>query len=84
MNAGVELTKDLVKHQNLSISMADASVRGYQGTSLIDYGNILACAKHFLGDGGTQGGDDQGNVVADEQTVRNFTYKDLFLQSMQE
>jgi len=56
----------------LSISMADASVRGYQGTSLSDYGNILACAKHYLGDGGTQGGDDQGNVVADEQTVRNL------------
>jgi beta-glucosidase len=54
----------------LSISMADASVRGYQGTSLSDYGNILACAKHYLGDGGTQGGDDQGNVVADEQTIR--------------
>ncbi len=56
----------------LSISMADATVRGYQGTSLSDYGNILACAKHYLGDGGTQGGDDQGNVVADEQTIRNL------------
>jgi beta-glucosidase len=56
----------------LSISMADASVRGYQGTSLSDYGNILACAKHYLGDGGTQGGDDQGNVVADEQTIRQL------------
>jgi beta-glucosidase len=56
----------------LSISMADASVRGYQGTSLSDYGNILACAKHYLGDGGTQGGDDQGNVVGDEQTIRQL------------
>jgi beta-glucosidase len=56
----------------LSISMADATVRGYQGMNLSDYGNILACAKHYLGDGGTQGGDDQGNVVADEQTVRNL------------
>jgi beta-glucosidase len=56
----------------LSVSMAQAMVRGYQGSSLSDYGNILACAKHFLGDGGTQGGDDQGNVVADEQTVRNL------------
>ncbi len=56
----------------LSISMAQAMVRGYQGTSLSDYGNILSCAKHFLGDGGTQGGDDQGNVVADEQTIRQL------------
>jgi beta-glucosidase len=52
--------------------MADAMVRGYQGTSLSDYGNILACAKHYLGDGGTVGGDDQGNVVADEQTIRQL------------
>lgn len=56
----------------LSISMADAMVRGYQGTNLSDYGNILACAKHFLGDGGTVGGDDQGNVIDDEQTIRQL------------
>ena len=56
----------------LSISMADAMVRGFQGTSLSDNGNILACAKHFLGDGGTVGGDDQGNVIADEQTIRQL------------
>ena len=56
----------------LSISMADAMVRGYQGTILSDNGNILACAKHFLGDGGTFGGDDQGNVIADEQTIRQL------------
>ena len=56
----------------LSIMMADASVKGYQGTNLSDYGNVLACAKHFLGDGGTTGGDDQGNVIADEQTVRQL------------
>ncbi|MBE0538838.1 MAG: glycoside hydrolase family 3 C-terminal domain-containing protein [Ignavibacterium sp.] len=56
----------------LSVMMADAMVRGFQGSNLSDYGNILACAKHFLGDGGTQGGDDQGNVIADEQTIRRL------------
>ena len=56
----------------LSVMMADAMVRGFQGSNLSDYGNILACAKHYLGDGGTQGGDDQGNVVADEQTIRQL------------
>lgn len=56
----------------LSVSMAEASVLGYQGTNLSDYGNILACAKHFLGDGGTAGGDDQGNVITDEQTIRQL------------
>ena len=56
----------------LSVMMANAMVRGYQGTNLSDYGNILACAKHYLGDGGTSGGDDQGNVITDEQTVRQL------------
>lgn len=56
----------------LSVMMADAMVRGYQGINLSDNGNILACAKHFLGDGGTQGGDDQGDVVADEQAIRQL------------
>ena len=30
----------------------------------------MACAKHFLADGGTQGGVDQGNAVFDEATLR--------------
>jgi beta-glucosidase len=32
----------------------------------------LACAKHFLGDGGTQDGVDQGNDVCDETTLRKL------------
>ncbi len=56
----------------LSQMMSAAMVKGFQGTTLSDDGNILACAKHFLGDGGTQGGHDQGNVVADEQTIRQL------------
>jgi beta-glucosidase len=56
----------------LSVMMADAMVRGFQGTNLSDYGNILSCAKHFLGDGGTQGGDDQGNTIGDEQSIRQL------------
>lgn len=59
----------------LSVMMAEASVHGFQGISFNDGGNILACAKHYLGDGGTQGGDDQGNTIGDEQTIRQ-----LFLQ----
>ena len=43
-----------------------AAVRGLQGRRLSDPGSVLACAKHFLGDGGTQGGVDQGNTVGDE------------------
>lgn len=54
----------------LSEIMADAAVRGFQGTALSDNTSILACAKHFLGDGGTWNGIDQGNTIADETTIR--------------
>jgi len=35
-------------------------------------GWVLACAKHFVGDGGTQNGVDQGNTVCDEATLRKI------------
>ena len=33
---------------------------------------MLGCAKHFIGDGGTENGVDQGNTVCDESTLRRF------------
>jgi beta-glucosidase len=33
---------------------------------------VLACAKHFLGDGGTKGGVDQGDTRCDEATLRKI------------
>ena len=33
---------------------------------------MLACAKHFIGDGGTTDGIDQGNTVCDEATLRKL------------
>jgi len=50
--------------------MAGAAVRGFQGDTLAKNVNILACAKHFIGDGGTTGGVTNGNTVCDEQTLR--------------
>jgi beta-glucosidase len=44
--------------------MGAAAVRGYQA------GGILACPKHYLGDGGTSGGRDQGDVQSDEAALR--------------
>jgi len=49
-----------------------AAVRGFQGENLSDPASVLACAKHFLGDGGTTGGVDQGNAVCDEATLRQI------------
>ncbi len=39
-------------------------VRGLQG------GGVVACAKHWVGDGGTRGGVDQGDTLVDEEELR--------------
>jgi len=57
---------------SLAKEMAYAAVRGYQGTDLSADNTILACAKHFVGDGGTTGGKDQGDVQLDEQSLREL------------
>ena len=47
-----------------------ASIKGFQGDELSSNSwSVLACAKHFIGDGGTQNGKDQGNTVCDEATL---------------
>ncbi|MGH7950768.1 MAG: glycoside hydrolase family 3 protein [Limisphaerales bacterium] len=57
----------------LVAEMAGAGVRGFQGNELSSNSDsVLACAKHFAGDGGTLGGVDQGNVVCDEATFRKL------------
>ncbi len=48
-----------------------AATRGIQ-QRLPGGGSVLACAKHFLGDGGTLNGVDQGNTVCDEATLRRL------------
>ncbi|HTQ49484.1 MAG TPA: glycoside hydrolase family 3 N-terminal domain-containing protein [Candidatus Acidoferrales bacterium] len=53
--------------------MSAAAVRGFQGRELSGRNDsVLACAKHFLGDGGTQDGVDEGNTVCDEATLRKL------------
>ena len=47
-----------------------AAVRGLQGDKLSDSTAVLGCAKHFLADGGTTNGTDQGNTICDEATLR--------------
>jgi beta-glucosidase len=61
---------DLVKE------MGRAAVLGYQGSSLADPSSIVACAKHYMGDGGTRWGTgnpiDQGDTQVDEATLRRI------------
>ncbi|MEH0844968.1 glycoside hydrolase family 3 N-terminal domain-containing protein [Micromonospora sp. CPCC 205711] len=45
-------------------------VTGLQGTTLNGPTSVLATAKHYLGDGGTTGGDDQGNTELSEAQLR--------------
>ncbi len=49
-----------------------SEIRGFQGDSLSDPTSILACAKHYLGDGGTTGGIDQGDTQGDTATIRKL------------
>jgi beta-glucosidase len=59
--------------------LGEAAVRGLQGNDLANPLAVLACAKHFIGDGGTAFGSvqqksgpglDQGDTRVDEETLR--------------
>ncbi|MDP4176410.1 MAG: glycoside hydrolase family 3 N-terminal domain-containing protein, partial [Bacteroidota bacterium] len=52
--------------------LSEAAVKGFQGKDLSKPASVLACAKHFLGDGGTTNGTDQGNTKCDESTLRKI------------
>ena len=52
--------------------LGSAAVAGFQGDALNGNTSIVACSKHFLGDGGTLNGVDQGNTVLDEATLRKI------------
>jgi beta-glucosidase len=57
----------------LDSELGAAAVKGLQGDELSGKpDSVLACAKHFIGDGGTQNGTDQGNTVCDEATLRKL------------
>jgi beta-glucosidase len=66
----------------LARMMGEAAVRGYQGNDLSDPLSLLACAKHWVGDGGTRYGTgmklkgdvqilDRGDVPISEQELRD-------------
>lgn len=60
--------------------LSGPAVRGLQGMSLAEPMSVLACAKHFVGDGGTVYGTsqlkgahlDQGDTKVDEATLRRI------------
>jgi beta-glucosidase len=60
------------ENPELAETMGAAAVRGLQGQTMNDATSVLACAKHYLGDGGTNGGIDQGNTECDLATLRKI------------
>ena len=61
----------------LVAELGEAAVRGFQGADLADPLAALACAKHYVGDGGTAYGSarrglDQGDTRVDEATLRRI------------
>ena len=54
-----------------------ASIKGYQSNNLKNSNSVLACAKHYVGDGSTifgtgiNGGIDRGDVLVDEKELRS-------------
>jgi beta-glucosidase len=55
----------------LGSAIAAAAVRGFQGEDLSDPRRLLACAKHFVGYGGAQGGRDYESVEMSVRTLRD-------------
>ena len=55
----------------LAAQLGAAAVKGFQ-QPLPNGFFVLACAKHYLGDGGTGNGVDQGNMVCDDATMRRI------------
>jgi len=54
--------------------LGEAMIIGLQGEgdSFLDDNHVLATAKHFLGDGGTKDGIDQGNTIINEHKLRDI------------
>ena len=52
------------------VSSMATIINGLQGSSLSAPGAVLATAKHYIGDGGTTGGVDQGNTQLSETELR--------------
>ncbi|MCU0456285.1 MAG: glycoside hydrolase family 3 C-terminal domain-containing protein [Bacteroidales bacterium] len=55
----------------LQLMMSGPSVLGYQGDKPGTPYRVLACAKHYIGDGATTGGIDQGNAEMSEDKLRS-------------
>ncbi len=56
----------------LAESFARAEVLGFQSDSLGSKNTIAACAKHYIADGGTAGGINEGDALISEEELRSI------------
>lgn len=57
--------------RDLTTAAVIASIQGHQGASLANRDTVAATAKHFIGDGATEGGVEGGNAIMTEQDMRD-------------
>ena len=59
----------------LTSRMAEAYVRGFQGTDISDPSSLIACGKHFVGYGAAEGGRDYNTAIIHDQLLHNVYLK---------
>ena len=58
----------------LGAKLAEARVRGFQGTDFSAPGRIMACAKHWVGYGAVEAGRDYNNTDISQTSLRNVYF----------
>jgi len=56
----------------LVAKLGAAAVKGFENGNLSAKDAVLSCTKHYMGDGGTTNGKDQGHTEVDEETLRKI------------
>lgn len=56
----------------LGIQMAKACIKGFQGESIANKDSLLACAKHYVGYGASEGGKDYFRTEIGDATLWNY------------
>lgn len=51
---------------------AEATVKGFQGTNLADDNSVIACAKHYIGYGASEGGRDYHRTEISDYSLYNY------------
>lgn len=56
----------------LCSDLGSAMILGFQGSALSNSDSVMATAKHYVGDGGTTAGVNEGDTVCNEATLRSI------------